>query len=196
MAVPYHSRMSVDEYLELDRNNPDVRYEYIDGYVRMVAGGSPNHAKIAANIIRELGNFLEDSSCSVYTSDVRVYLSETRYVYPDVVVSCDEQGQEREDMVNHPRVVVEVLSLSTEAYDRGRKLAYYRECTSVQEYVLVDVLRPLIEVFRRGKGHLWTYHVFGHNDELELASIDVRFPVARAYHHVVWPPQVEPPPLQ
>lgn len=184
MAMSHYPLMSVEEYLELDRNSLDTRYEYIDGQVHMLAGGSPNHAKIGLNVGRILGNLLEGIPCSVYSPDVRVCLSEGHYVYPDVTVSCNEEDQEQNEMIYHPCLVVEVLSPSTEARDRGRKLAYYRGCPSIREYMLVDVLQPFVELFRRGRGNLWTYHTFGQNDDVELTSINVRFAVANIYEKV------------
>jgi Uma2 family endonuclease len=186
-ALPHRSIMSIEGYLQLDRSSSEARYEYIDGHVRMLAGRTPDHAKISANIIGILYGLLEGSLCSVYTSDVRVRLSETRYVYPDVSVSCDGQDQEQEDMIQHPCLIVEVLSTSTEAYDRGRKLAYYRECPTVQEYVLVDTQRQAVEVFRRGKNNLWTYHAFRQGDDVELASLGISFSIAKVYRNVVLP---------
>lgn len=182
---PHHPSMSIEEYLDLDRRSSETRYEYIDGYVRMLAGGTPDHAKIAANVIGVLYGVLEGSTCGVYTSDVRVCLSETRYVYPDIAVSCDARDQEQEEMIQYPCLIVEVLSPSTEAYDRGRKLAYYRQCPSIREYVLVDSQRQTVEVFRREKNTFWTYHAFGPGDEVELASLSVRFPLVKLYRNVV-----------
>jgi Uma2 family endonuclease len=182
---PHRPSMSIEEYLDLDRRSSGTRYEYIDGYVRMLAGGTPDHAKIAANVIGVLYGVLEGSTCGVYTSDVRVCLSETRYVYPDIAVSCDARDQEQEEMIQYPCLIVEVLSPSTEAYDRGRKLAYYRQCPSIREYVLVDSQRQTVEVFRREKNTFWTYHAFGSGDEVELASLSVRFPLVKLYRNVV-----------
>lgn len=182
---PHRPSMSIEEYLDLDRRSSGTRYEYIDGYVRMLAGGTPDHAKIAANVIGVLYGVLEGSTCGVYTSDVRVCLSETRYVYPDIAVSCDARDQEQEEMIQYPCLIVEVLSPSTEAYDRGRKLAYYRQCPSIREYVLVDSQRQTVEVFRREKNTFWTYHAFGPGDEVELASLSVRFPLVKLYRNVV-----------
>lgn len=183
----HHSNVSVEEYLQIDKKSIDTRYEYADGHIRMLAGGTPDHAKISANMIGVLYSTLEGSSCSVYTSDVRVCLSEFRYVYPDVSVSCDMRDQEQEDMIQYPCLVVEVLSPSTEAYDRGRKLAYYRECLTLREYVLVDSQRQSVEVFRREKNKLWTYHAFEDGDEVELTSLDLHFPLAKLYRNVVLP---------
>jgi Uma2 family endonuclease len=184
-TLPHRPSMSIEAYLDLDRRSSETRYEYIDGYVRMLAGGTPDHAKIAANVIGVLYGILEGSSCSVYTSDVRVCLAETRYVYPDVSVSCDARDQEQEEMIQYPCLIVEVLSPSTEAYDRGRKLAFYRQCPSIREYVLVDSQRQTVEVFRREKNTFWTYHAFGPEDDVELASLGVRFPLVKLYRNVV-----------
>jgi Uma2 family endonuclease len=185
-AVPNRPMMSVEEYLLLEQNSAETRYEYIDGFVRMLAGGTPDHAKIGANMIGVLYGLLEGRGCSVYTSDVRVCLSETRYVYPDVSVSCEGRDQEQGEMIYNPCLIIEVLSASTEAYDRGRKLAYYRECEAVQEYVLVDSQIPSVEIFRRGKPNLWTYHAFGKGDEVEFASLGIRFPLGKIYRNVVF----------
>src|SRR5437868_4706180 len=115
-----------------------MRYEYIDGYIRPVVRGTPDHGKISTNIVGVLYSQLDNKPYSVYTSDTRVCLSPTRYVYPDVAVIDDEHDRHPGDTVQHPRVVVEVLTAQSAAYDRGRKLAYYRECQTIQEYVLID----------------------------------------------------------
>ena len=90
-------------------------------------------------------------------------------------------------MLLHPRIAVEVLSPSTEAYDRGEKFTYYRECSTIQEYILVNTQRPFIELFRREANNFWTYHAFESGDEVELASLDVRFPVIEIYRKVKLP---------
>ncbi|HLG66223.1 MAG TPA: Uma2 family endonuclease [Ktedonosporobacter sp.] len=188
-AFPRHHIMSVEDYFQLDRNSPDARYEYIEGHIRMLAGGSPDHAKISANMIGTLYGLLEGKPCSVYTSDVRVCLSESRYVYPDVSVSCDSEDQERGDMLFSPCLIVEVLSPSTERYDRGRKMLYYRECPTVREYVMIDSLRPCIELFRWERVNLWTHYVFRPGDEVELSSLSLRFPLTQIYRNVAFPEQ-------
>lgn len=188
-ALPRRSTMSVEEYLELDRSSIDTRYEYIDGHVIMMAGGTLDQATIGANLISILRNLLRGSSCRVFTSDARVRVSDTRYLYPDVSVSCDSQDRGRVDIVQFPRLVVEVLSPGTEATDRGRKLANYRQCPEVQEYMLVNYQYPSVELYRREKNTLWTYHVFEIDDDIELASVGVRFPVTSVYEDVTFPPE-------
>lgn len=191
MALPHHRSMSVEDYLQLDRSSIEIRYEYIDGYVTMLAGGTLDHATIGANIISILRRLLRGSPCRVFTSDARVRLSRTRYVYPDASVSCDEQDRGQSDIVQSPRLVVEVLSPSTEGYDRGRKFGYYRECSTIQEYLLIDAQRPMVEVYRREKHDLWILRAFRLDDEVELVNLSLNFPVSAVYEDVVFPPQDE-----
>jgi Uma2 family endonuclease len=186
-AEPHHVTMSVEEYLEFLRNSPEIRYEFIDGQLYMLAGGTTNHSLIAANMIRELGFLLRGGPCRVYTSDMLVQVSENRFVFPDVVVSCDERDRGVSDMLHYPRLIVEVLSPSTERRDRGKKFSYYRACPSIQEYVLVDTDEQAVEVYRRATENLWTLHFFGANDHVELASLRVSFPIAALYENVEFP---------
>ncbi len=183
-AEPHHVMMSVEEYLDFLRNSPDVRYEFIDGQIYMLTGGTTNHSLIAANMIRELGFLLRGGPCRVYTSDMLVQVSENRYVFPDVVVSCDERDRGVSDMLHYPRLIVEVLSPSTERRDRGKKFSYYRACPTIQEYVLVETDEQAVEVYRRASENLWTLHFFEADDYIELASLKVSFPVAALYENV------------
>lgn len=177
--------IDVDDYLLLDRNSKQARYEYLDGELRMLAGGSNYHAQIAANMAATLDRFLEDkdSSCSVYSSDVRLQLAASRYVYADVTVSCDERDQEPGDMLHYPRIVIEIFSPSTEAYDRGKKAAYYQECETIEEYVLVDSMSIQIDVFRRQTDG-WLMRSYGSGSTVELKSLGIRFPIASIYRRL------------
>ena len=186
---PRWSFLSVEDYLQLDSNSFETRYEYVDGYVTMLAGGTANHATIGVNITSILRSLLRGSPCHVYNSDLRVRIAETRYFYPDATVSCDEQDRGQSDMIRSPRLVVEVLSSGTEAFDRGKKFAFYRECPTIQEYVLINTQYASVEVFRHEKNSLWTFHAFGPDDEVKLASIAVHFPVAAVYEDVLFPPE-------
>ena len=188
LAHPYHpqyERMSVEDYLELNRTSQDTRYEYVDGYAYMLAGGTRYHSLICSNIIRELSLRLQQTSCQVYTSDAAVQISKRRYFYPDISVSCDTRDTDSEgDMLHYPRLIVEVLSDSTEGYDRGQKFDYYRTCPTLQEYVLVSVQRPSIQVYRRANDILWTLYPFGPGDMVELASLNVTIPFVDIYQNV------------
>jgi Uma2 family endonuclease len=184
VAQPHRTLMSVEDYLTLDRESVDARYEYIDGYAYMMSGGTLNHSAISINVTSLLRSLLRDSSCRVYNSDARVHLSTMRYVYPDATVSCDERDRGTGDIIHFPRLIIEVLSPGTEAYDRGQKFIYYRTCPTIMEYVLVDTQRQVVDVYRRASANLWTLHLFGPDDRVELASINVNFPIAALYEGV------------
>src|SRR5205085_2818730 len=172
VVEPYRASMSVEEYLALDRTSQDARYEYIDGIVTMLAGGTTNHSRISVNIASELRTALRGKLCQAFNSDLKVSISRTRYVYPDVSVSCDPRDlKEKGDIIYHPCVVIEVLSPHTEANDRRQKFTYYRACPSVQEYVLVSTDEQAVDVYRRATEKLWTLHLFEAGDEVELKSI-------------------------
>ncbi len=186
VAEPHRSTMSVEDYLTLDRSSIEGRYEFIDGQAYLLAGGTANHATLSFNMMSAIHSLLRDP-CRIYNSDLRVRLSKSRYVYPDATVSCDPRDRGEVDTIRYPRLIVEVLSPSTEAYDRGRKFGYYRDCPTLEEYVLVDTQRQAIEVYRREASALWTLHPFGANNDVELASLGVRFPVAAVYRDVMFP---------
>ena len=183
---PQH--MTVDEWRKLEKAHPDLKYEYLDGQVYLMSGGSLAHARIGSNTVRALEDALESKPCYVYNSDASVCLSETRYTYPDASVSCDplDQPTTEQVQIQAPRVVVEVLSDSTEGKDRIRKAHLYRACPTIQEYVLIATKYQAVEVQRRA-GDEWTLHLFGPGDEIELVSIGARFPLAVLYRGTAVP---------
>ena len=172
--------MDVEDYLILNRNSKSVRYEYLDGELRMLAGGSPDHAIIIANLTAIIKGPLKGSRCRVYNSDVQLQLSEKRYVYPDITVSCDERDRNQREAIRYPRVVIEVLSPTTEAVDRGRKAAYYRASSTIQEYIMVDTGDILVEVHRR-EDERWTINTFELGETVTLESLNIQFPIEEAY---------------
>jgi Uma2 family endonuclease len=131
-------RMSLEEYLTLVENDPEHAYEYLNGRVYMMTGGSPDHSIIGSNLNGLLQAFLRGRRCIVYNSDVYVQLSEHYRVCPDVTVSCDARDRGAQDVISYPSLVAEVLSLTTEARDRGQKSLQYRSCSGNQEYPLIS----------------------------------------------------------
>jgi len=180
MAQHKYSIMDVEDYLLLDRNSKNARYEYIDGELRMLAGGSPYHSAIIANLTVAIGKFLEDSPCWIYNSDVQFQLSETRYYHPDVTVSCDEHDHEADDAIQYPCLIIEVLSPSTEATDKGEKLRYYQGYPTIQEYIIVDSLSKYIEAYHREEDG-WKFHTYGPGSIVKLESLDIQFPIDTIY---------------
>jgi Uma2 family endonuclease len=149
--------LTIAEYLAIEES-ASYKSEYIAGEMYAMAGGSPRHALLAANVIRELGNALKGGSCAVYSSDLRVAVLDAEFFsYPDATVVCgplqfSDAGQMA---VINPSAIVEVLSDSTEAYDRGAKFRLFSELPSLQTYILVSQRTALIEVFTRDTGIGW-----------------------------------------
>jgi Uma2 family endonuclease len=164
--------MDVEDYLILDNTSKTAKYEYLDGELHMLAGGSPNHSIIANNIGTILNNALSKKSCIVYNSDVRFRLSESRYVHPDVTVSCDARDRYQEYDIQYPRLIVEVLSPSTQEMDKGEKLDLYLEYPTVEEYILVDSQKKSVQIYHR-KNDSWTRRVYRLGSIIHLQSIDV-----------------------
>ena len=189
---PY--RITVDEWRELERTSHDIKHEYIDGQVYAMSGGSLAHGRIGLNTCIALENALlaRGKRCSVYNSDVATRLSSKRYTYPDASVTCDERDQPAPDKteVQSPCVIVEVLSDSTEAYDRGKKFSYYRSCPSVQEYVIIATRYQTVEIYSR-TSESWAYDAYGPDDVVEITSLDIRIPVSALYRNAGVPEGVD-----
>jgi Uma2 family endonuclease len=149
-----------------------------------MSGGTVDHAQIAMNLIRALADHLQSGSCRVFSSDVRVQVAEKKYFYPDVTVSCNPEDwqQGKIDTIRFPRLVIEVLSPSTEARDRRKKSVSYQACPAVQEYALINTQYQMVEMFRRHiDGNMWLYHQYGPSQEAELASVKLTIPLADIY---------------
>lgn len=204
MATPAaQTHLTPEEYITFERKAiPDaetVRSEYIDGEIINMPGASRVHNLITNNISGELRNLLKDSRCETYANDMRVSSPITSsYFYPDVVVVCEEPRFEDDvfDILLNPTILIEVLSPSTEAYDRGEKFAHYRHLTSLQEYVLVSQDKVLVEHYRRQEkkesvpvpGKDWIFTDFRELAEiLPLPSIQCELPLQEIYERVTFP---------
>jgi Uma2 family endonuclease len=190
MATASKRFISPQEYLALERR-ADFKSEYLRGEMFAMSGARFEHTRIKDNVAREAGNQLKGGPCQELTSDMRVKVSITGlYTYPDVVIVCDQPEFEDDvrDTLLNPRAVVEVLSESTEKYDRGGKFGHYRQVASLQEYVLIAQDRPLIERFVRQSDGSWLLTVFDDlSQDFEFASVSVRIPLAEIYRGVTFP---------
>jgi Uma2 family endonuclease len=178
--------VSPEEYLALERSS-ETRHEYADGEVFAMSGGTLEHSLTAANITRELGNALADRPCRVLSSDMRIQIpTRDRYVYPDGAVVCGKPQFEdaTRDTLLNPILVVEVLSDSSERYDRGDKFAQYRTLPSLKEYVLASQKEPRLEVFTRQADESWILRIYEAGETAMLTTIDCAIPVDRAYLRV------------
>jgi Uma2 family endonuclease len=174
-------RTTAAEYLSWEREQPE-KHVFWDGEIFAMAGASLAHNRIVANLLRELGLALRDGPCAPYPSDLKVRIAAERYVYPDVSVLCApiEVEAEHDDVVCNPRVVIEVLSESTEGFDRGPKFEGYRALPSVREIVFVSQDHRLVEHYLRADD-AWTLREHRGTDVVALASVDARLALDELY---------------
>ena len=205
MATPAaQTHLTPEEYIAFERKFlPDseiIRHEYVNGELVAMSGASREHNLITNNISGELRNLLKGSRCETYANDMRVSSPLTSsYFYPDVVVVCEKPRFEDDvfDILLNPIILVEVLSPSTEAYDRGEKFGHYRHLASLQEYVLVSQNKMLVEHYRSREkqgstaavtGKDWIFTDFQDIEEnLPLTSIQCELPLREIYERVSFP---------
>ncbi|HWQ31771.1 MAG TPA: Uma2 family endonuclease [Blastocatellia bacterium] len=189
-AIPKH-RYTLEEYIELDKNSEE-RYEYFDGEVFAMAGGTINHGRISSNVHFALRQRLAGKGCEAFTAETRIRVpAALPYRYPDVSVVCgpvkieEIQGQE---MLVNPVLLVEVLSTSTAAYDHGDKFSAYQSIESFREYLLISQERPHVVQYVRQPDNRWLRaEVSGLNGILTLESLDLTLPLSEIYEQVDFP---------
>lgn len=189
MSTQPKTFLSPAEYLELERR-AEVKSEYYEGEMFAMAGASPRHVWITANLVRELGQQLKAKPCRVSASDLRLRVTPTSlYTYPDVVVVCGEPrfADDQKDTLLNPTVIIEVLSESTRDYDRGRKFQHYRTLPSLAEYLTVEQDEPHVEHCTRQPESRWLLAEFADlGQSIRLASIDCVLPLAEVYDKIDW----------
>lgn len=174
--------MTVEEYLMADATS-EIPLEYRDGEVLPAFDASPLHARLVIRLGRALDQRLDGTPCATYAA-LRIRVTPTQYVYPDVAVVCGEPGQfsEKDHSVTNPKVIFEILSPSTQDYDYGGKFLLYRRIPSMQEYVLVWRDQPRVEVYRRAPHEKWILSTYpGLGATLQLESIELRIPLNELY---------------
>lgn len=195
IAYPQSQLMTPQEYLEWEEQQP-IKYEYINGQIFAMTGGTIPHNDIALNLASALKNHLRGKGCKVQMADAKLGVSQNGpFHYPDVMVSCDPRDQRARKVIYHPCLIVEVLSPSTEAFDRGKKFRHYRRIDTLKEYVLIDADKMYVECYRlneRGKWELTSYSpeeatANGTKLEVYLPSVDFHCPISLLYENVVFP---------
>jgi Uma2 family endonuclease len=187
MVQAARQRFDFESYLALEEI-AEVKHEFLDGQVWAMAGGTPEHAAICGNVMTLLNVQLQGRRCRVFSSDLRVRVLATGLgTYPDVTVVCGKLEADPEDRRGHtvvnPRVVVEILSPSTEEYDRREKLSHYQKISSLDEIVLIAHDRHEIEVVRRETDGTWSRHLAGDGQAARLTSVECDLPVAEVYRN-------------
>ncbi len=184
MSEPAEARVTYADYLRLEETS-QTKHEYLDGRVRAMAGGTIEHGRLAPRFDHFLRVAPTGRPCEAFSSDTKIRIeASNRTTYADLFVVCgklERSAQDAEAVVN-PVVIVEVLSPSTEAYDRGEKFRHYRRLQSLREYVLVSQDQTLIEVWRR-QGDAWRVEEYGEGGAVRLESLDVAIAVDALYEN-------------
>ncbi len=177
---------TLDDYFSIEETS-ETKHEFYDGEIFAMTGASLNHNRIAANIFTALSIALRDKHCDVFTSDMRIATSSKLYTYPDVSVFCDEVEltKDKYDTATNPTILVEVLSKSTQKYDRGQKFDQYKSISTLREYVLIEQHQILVEHFQLGNNDEWTRHDYHRlTDTLNLSSVDFQVSLAEIYRRL------------
>jgi Uma2 family endonuclease len=161
------------------------RHEYINGEIYAMSGGTQNHSRIALKIAALLDSHLSNGNCRVFNSDCRVNLVGTSdYTYPDASVSCDPKDKTTTQYITYPCLIIEVLSDSTEAYDRGNKFFRYRQNPQLQDYGLISSQEIAIDLYRKNKNGRWEIINYRAGDVVELQSVNLSFPIEQVYRGI------------
>ncbi|EDZ96253.1 protein of unknown function DUF820 [Limnospira maxima CS-328] len=190
IATPNFANVSPDDYLKLEEQS-SVKHEYIDGEVYAMAGATDTHVTIALNMAIALRNHLRGSSCRVYISDMKVRIQKAkseRFYYPDILVTCDQRDRDTPTYKQFPQLIIEVLSDSTEAFDRGDKFMDYQSLDSLQEYILINTRHPRLEIFRR-QDDSWLFNSYSLSEDTDdttfhIVSLDFTEQIAAIYEDV------------
>jgi Uma2 family endonuclease len=184
-ASTHLPRLTPQEYFAWEAQQ-EIKHEYFEGEVFAMSGGTVNHGRIGGRIFSLIDDRLSESDrCIALNSDVKIKIQTSeKYVYPDASATCDERDRQTTQFISHPSLIVEVLSPSTEAYDRGKKFKLYQRSSSLIEYVLVSAEEIEIEVFRKNERGKWEVTNYVAGDMVELESIGLTFAIERVYRGI------------
>ena len=189
IAIP--PTMTFEEYLEWEAQQ-DIRYEYVNGEVFGMNGSTIPHNDLALNFYRNLYPHLRSRGCRINVSDVKLQVSpRSRYYYPDVIVSCDPQDMNARKFIQHPKLIVEVLSPGTSSKDRDEKFTAYLKIPTLQEYILIDSEKIYVERYCRGEGKMWLYYSYTAGEIVTLSSIEFELPIELLYEGVTFETETE-----
>ncbi|MGB0563021.1 MAG: Uma2 family endonuclease [Spirulinaceae cyanobacterium] len=181
-------RLTPEDYFAWEEQQLE-KHEYIDGQVYAMSGGTVNHSRIAVRLTSLFDAHLDDTRCITGNSDLKVKIAQTNnYTYPDASVTCDERDKTNSQYINHPCLIVEVLSKSTEAYDRGGKFRLYRQNPALRDYLLVSSTSIAMDLYHKTDNGQWLLFNYQPGDTVELKSIDLSFPVEQVYRGLTLTP--------
>ena len=175
-----HTRMGLEAFLDWE-NRQSARHEFYRGEVFAMVGARRVHGIVALNVATALKSRLKGNPCMVFIENMKLRVADDALFYPDVFVTCDARDLRTEMVFGHPTLIVEVLSESTQAFDRGAKFAAYRSLASLREYLLIDPDLRTVELFRRNAAGLFELHDHTGLDTLELTSLRLALPQAELF---------------
>lgn len=180
-----HAYFTPKDYLEVEQISP-IKHEYLQGQMVAMAGASKAHVIITGNLSALLVNHLRGKSCIAYATDMKVRLPLLNvFYYPDLAVTCDDRDQiSDQDFILYPKLIIEVLSDSTEAFDRGDKFADYKSILEFEEYILIHQKQILVERFTRKTDNLWVPHIYRIGDNIEFSSISFSCAISDLYENI------------
>lgn len=182
--------LTPEEYFAWEEKQAD-KHEYIDGRIYAMSGGSVNHGRIAIRFTAMFDSHLDNSGCIPGNSDIKVNIVGTNnYTYPDASVTCDKHDKSAVNYFTYPCLIVEVLSDSTEAYDRGGKFRMYRNNPVLQDYLLVSSTRIEMDLYHKKDTGEWLILNYQEGDIIELKSINLKFPIEQVYRNLSLTPEV------
>lgn len=184
VAIQKVVKLSPEEYLIQEETN-SVKHEYINGEVYDITGASSAHVTTSLNIASLLKNFLRGGDCRVYIADMKVRIDSLNvFYYPDVIVTCNLEDRALDYYKKSPQIIVEVLSVSTESFDRGDKFADYRNIESLREYVLISQSKKRVDLFEKQDNNSWQLTAFCEEENLRLKSLNFTCKVSDLYEDV------------
>lgn len=179
IAIPHY--VTAEEYLGIERQSP-IRHEYRRGLVYAMAGGTDNHDRIAFNFLRAIDDHLGNTDdCRFHSGNVKVNYQDDFYYYPDAFVTCDPRDRDNRYIKRYPKLIAEVLSSSTQAFDLGDKFKDYQQIESLEEYVLISQESQRVECRRRNAANIWESVVYESEDYVALKSIGLELSMAELY---------------
>ena len=183
LAAPQPT-FSAADYLRWEAEQPE-RHEFLDGEVFAMAGAEDRHVTVGGNLYIALRQHLSGGPCRTYMSDMRLHVAAANsYFYPDILVTCSAIDAASSMVKSEPKLIIEVLSPSTAAYDRGLKFSHYRQLPSLEEYVLIDLATRTTDSYRKGVDGLWVLHPYARGDTVALASVSLDITPAQLFAEV------------
>lgn len=184
MQTAQRLRMTADDFLAWEETQVE-KHEFVAGEVFAMVGARREHVVVSGNIFAGLKQRLRGKPCHAYMADLKLRIEAAdAFFYPDVVVSCDQNDNQADQYISHPTLIVEVLSDSTAAYDRGGKFVAYRKLESLKEYLIVDIDARRVECFRRTHNNDWLLHDYVGGVDCELNSLGLRLPLTEIFEDI------------